>query len=199
MILPNYLNGYMKSIYKIIVFTTFLINSSFLLSQSKNLDAENKWFLGGDFGIQMSGIKNEDFVEYNYSQMIRLFGGKWINPKIGMQIGYQGRYFNTIEDNDKHFYNFYFLEGVLNFKNLVSNQKEYERFYDLMFHAGLGLFQNRYYGNSSIHYVLGVANNFSLSKKTKIKLDIGAIVGWDIYQGDDDILPNLSIGLNYFF
>lgn len=186
----------MKNIF---FFITLLFNSTFLLGQTNNLDTEKKWFLGLDLGVQMSGIKSEDFVKSNYSPMIRLVGGKWLNSKFGMQIGYQGRYFNTIADNDKHFYNFYFFEGVLNFKNLVSKQKVDNRFYDLVFHAGLGFFQNRYYRNSSIHYILGAANNFSLSKKTKIKLDVGAIVGWDIYQGDDDILPNLSLGFIYLF
>ena len=33
----------------------------------------------------------------------------------------------------------------------------------------------------------------------ELKIDIGAIIGWDIYQGDQDILPNSSIGLVYEF
>ena len=69
----------------------------------------------------MSGIKSEDFISSNYSPLIRLTGGKWLNDKIAIQVGYQGRYFNTIAENsDKRFYNFYFVEGILDVKNILT-------------------------------------------------------------------------------
>jgi hypothetical protein len=192
----------MINVGKLIIFSLFLItSSSFLFGQSnkENTNFEKNWFIGLDLGIQMSGIKSEDFITSNYSPLIRVVGGKWFNPNFGFQAGYQGKYFNAIADNDKHFYNFYFFEGVLDVKNILSFKRKENRLYELLFHAGVGLFQNRYYGNSSVHGVLGAANNFSLSKKIKLKFDIGAIVGWDIYQGDDDILPSLSMGVVYLF
>ena len=160
---------------------------------------EKEWFVSLDYGVQMSGIKSEDFIDSNYSPLIKITGGKWLNKSFALQIGYQGWYFNAIADNDKHFYNFYFTEVVFNAKNILFTSASKDRFYDLLFHAGLGYFQNNYYGNSTIHGILGVGNNFSISKKIQLKLDVGAIVGWDIYQGDDDILPSLSIGTIYMF
>ena len=62
-----------------------------------------------------------------------------------------------------------------------------------------GCFQNKYYDNFKINCVLDASNNFLLANKIKLKIDIGAIIGWDIYQGDQDILPNSSIGLVYEF
>ena len=57
----------------------------------------------------------------NYSPLIRLSIGKWLNRSIGIQVGYQGRYFNTIAENsDKRFYNFYFVEGILDVKNILT-------------------------------------------------------------------------------
>jgi len=190
----------MKNLKIYILFLAFFNYS--LAASSQDNDSVNykkKWFIGLDLGVQMSGIKSEDFINSNYSPLIRLTTGKWFNKSIGIQFGYQGRYFNAIADNDKHYYNFYFVEGTLDAKNILGLKRVNNRVYELVFHGGFGLFQNRYYGNSSIHGVLGASNNFKISKKLKLKFDIGAIVGWDIYQGDEDILPSLSLGLLHVF
>ena len=192
----------MKNINQLFSLLFFLFFcSSLLFGQSikDNLKSKDNFFIGLNSGIQMSGIKSVDFIKSNYSSLIRLTGGKWLNSNIGIQVGYQGRYFNTIADNEKHFYNFYFFEGILDLKNTFSLNRVNSSFYELLFRGGLGLFQNKYYRNFSTHFVLGISNNFFLNKNIKLKFDIGAIVGWDIYQGDKDILPNLSIGLNYLF
>lgn len=169
------------------------------LTYSQDNYKENTYLLSIDLGFQMSGIKSEDFVSSNYSPLYKLSTGKLLNKHIGIQIGYQGRYFNTIENSDKRFYNFYFAEGILNVKNILKMSYAKNRVYELIFHGGFGYFQNKYYNNSTIHGVLGASNNFLLADKIKLKIDIGAIIGWDIYQGNEDILPNSSIGLVYEF
>lgn len=89
----------------------------------------------------MSGIKSEDFISSNYSSLIKVIGGKWFNSNIGIQVGYQGRSFNAIADNDKHFYDFYFVEGVINAMSILSSKNKDNRFYELLFHAGIGFFK----------------------------------------------------------
>ena len=179
----------------------FILESFFSYSQKKvrNNQEKNNWFIELDAGIQISGIKGEDFISSNYSPLIRLIGGKWLNDKIAIQVGYQGRYFNTIENSDKRSYNFYFVEGILNVKNILKISNAKNRVYELIFHGGGGYFQNKYYDNSTIHGVFGASNNFLLANKIKLKIDIGAIIGWDIYQVDQDIVPISSIGLVYEF
>ena len=128
------------------------------MSLSQDLDSisfNKKWFASIDFGVQMSGIKSEDFVSSNYSNLYRLSTGKLLNKYIGIQIGYQGRYSNTIENSDKRSYNFYFVEGILNVKNILKISNAKNRVYELIFHGGFGYFQNKYYNNSTIHGVLG--------------------------------------------
>ena len=169
------------------------------LTYSQDNYKKNSWLVSIDFGVQMSGIKSEDFVSSNYSPVYRISSGKWLNKYIGVQIGYQGRYFNTIENSDKRFYNFYFVEGILDVKNILKISNSKNKVHELIFHGGFGYFQNQYYENSSIYYVLGVSNNFLLTNKINLKIDVGAIIGWDIYQGNQDILPNSSIGLIYEF
>ena len=51
----------------------------------------------------------------------------------------------------------------------------------------------------NIHGIIGASNNFLITKGLNFKFDISAIIGWDIYQGDEDILPSISIGLVYVF
>tara|TARA_Y100000768_G_C23921423_1_gene655132 strand:+ start:765 stop:1322 length:558 start_codon:yes stop_codon:yes gene_type:complete len=182
---------------KIKLLLGILLVSSFAYSQNDN--KKNSWFLSIDYGVQMSGIKSEDFISSNYSPVYRLSSGKWLNKYIGVQVGYQGRYFNTIENSDKRFYNFYYVEGILDIKNILKMSNSKNKVHELIFHGGFGYFQNQYYENSSIHSVLGASNNFFLTNKINLKIDISAILGWDIYQGNQDILPNSSIGLIYRF
>ena len=182
---------------KIKLLLGFLLVSSFAYSQNDN--KKNSWFLSIDYGVQMSGIKSEDFISSNYSPVYRLSSGKWLTKYIGVQFGYQGRYFNTIENSDKRFYNFYYVEGILDIKNILKMSNSKNMVHELIFHGGFGYFQNQYYENSSIHSVLGASNNFFLTNKINLKIDISAILGWDIYQGNQDILPNSSIGLIYRF
>ncbi len=182
---------------KIKLLLGILLVSTFAYSQNDN--KKNSWFLSIDYGVQMSGIKSEDFISSNYSPVYRLSSGKWLNKYIGVQVGYQGRYFNTIENSDKRFYNFYYVEGILDIKNILKMSNTKNKVHELIFHGGLGYFQNQYYENSSIHSVLGASNNFFLTNKINLKIDISAILGWDIYQGNQDILPNSSVGLIYRF
>lgn len=42
-------------------------------------------------------------------------------------------------------------------------------------------------------------NSFKVIKNHFLSLYVGAIIGWDIYQGDEDILPGISLGASYEF
>jgi hypothetical protein len=46
---------------------------------------------------------------------------------------------------------------------------------------------------------MGISNNLRISGSFQASLDVSAIVGWDIYQGNDDILPGISLGIAYLF
>jgi len=155
---------------------------------------ERKWFASLDLGAQMSGIKSEDFVSSNYSPVYRLSLGREISHIFSVQMGYQGRYFRTISDELKYTYDFFFFEGSINATNLFFDKNRLGK-YNLLFHAGPGIFYHHIYGRINIHGNLGMSNTYAVNNKFDLKLDLSAIFGWDIYQGDNDILPNLTIGL----
>lgn len=178
----------------LLIFTTNIIAQE-VKTQKKE---KHEWFLNINYGVQMSGIKNEDFVPSNYSPVYRISIKKNFSKTLGAQIGYQGRYFRAITDDLRWTYDFIFIEGVLNFTNLV-NKKNKETNYKLLFHAGPGYFYHHLYNRSDVHLNIGASNLYKIANNLELNLDLSAIAGWDIYQGDNDILPNLTLGLVYRF
>lgn len=182
--------------YKLICILICLSISEIAIAQSLSNQENNQkpWFIGLDYGVQMSGIKSEDFVAENYSPLIRANVGKWLSHKIGIQIGYQGNHFNTIADNERHYYNFYYTQAFVSLLDVFRPAKS-SKLINLNLEVGLGYFKNIFYDNSSIHGILGGTLSIGINKTLGLKFNCGSIIGWDIYQGDQDILPSLSIGL----
>ena len=180
----------------------FLLSSNLGYAQTDKLanttNSELKYFVSSSFGIQMSGIKSEDFISSNYSPLLNVTAGKWFTPSLALQIGYKGFYFNTISDNQKHHYSFLYGEAVINVNSFFKkyNPKQVWRLY---LHGGPGFFYNFFYSRPNICANIGVQNTFRLNSQLYANFDIAAIVGWDIYQGDKDILPGILVGLTYLF
>lgn len=143
-------------------------------------------FLNLSVGVQMSGIKNEDFVLNNYSPKIDVSAMKLITQVFGLQIGYQGYYFNTIANADKRRYTY--ISG-----SLVTRVVQRSKNFDVSLLTGSGLFMNDYYKRPSVCADIGVVSNFVIANQL-FNTKISAIMGWDIYQGNADILPSLTVG-----
>ena len=143
-------------------------------------------FLNFSAGAQMSGIKNEDFVLNNYSPKIDVSAMKLITQVFSLQLGYQGYYFNTIANADKRKYTY--ISG-----SLVTRVIHLSKNLDLSLLTGSGLFMNHYYKRLSVCADMGVVSNFVLANQ-HFNSKISAIFGWDIYQGNADILPSITLG-----
>jgi hypothetical protein len=65
--------------------------------------------------------------------------------------------------------------------------------------AGGGLFYNLFYDRPNVCGTIGLLNEFKVTKTVSFKLKLASIMGWDIYQNDEDILTNLSLGLSIAF
>lgn len=167
-------------------------------NKSNQNEAENSWFVSANYGYQMSGIKSEDFVSSNYTHLFNITFGKWFSSYLALQIGYKGFYFNYIRDDIKHHYNYYYGEAVINLNKAVQ-PKRINKSWSLLLHAGAGYFYNHVYDRANIYANIGVQNTYQLTDKFQATLDISSIIGWDIYQGDEDILPGISLGIIYLF
>ncbi len=159
-------------------------------------DVNLNWFLSINYGFQMSGIKSEDFVSSNYSPLFNVTVGKWVSPLLALQIGYKGFYFNYIEDDVKHHYNYFYGEALFNLNNAIYPNR-INKNWSLLIHSGAGYFYNHVYGRANLCANIGIQNNYQLTDYFIATLDISSIIGWDIYQGDEDILPGITVGIAY--
>ncbi len=146
----------------------------------------------------MSGIKDEDFIAKNYAPLLSLAAGKWFTPALALQLAYRGNYFNTIADNEKHHYNYLSGEAIFNLNSLLKPGTAPGNWH-ISLHTGAGYFYNHHYNQPNICAHLGLSANIPLTQKLSISLLFSSIMGWDIYQGDEDILPGLSLGISYTF
>lgn len=189
----------MKNFLSIFFFLLSITALSQNETNSDSLNDQKKWFVSAAYGVQMSGIKDEDFISKNTAPSVLLNAGLWFTPDIALQIGYKGSYFNTISDDDKHPYYFIFGEVLLNINELISGAKENKNKWSLIIHPGAGYFYSKYYDRPNVCGNIGIMNNMKIMNHLDIFVDVSFIVGWDIYQGDEDILPTAVLGLTYSF
>lgn len=195
----------MKYMYKNTCFLVAILLVLFLTNKSMAQPAGNSqkdcwgpWQVSVNFGTQMSGIKDEDFVAGNYAPLLNVSVGKWFSPSLAIQFGYKGWYFHLIIDDNKYKYGYYYGEAVLNVNSLVRNYND-THLWSLYLHGGSGFFYNYNYNRPNVCADGGVTNNFRISRSFLASLDVSAIIGWDIYQGDEDILPGVTVGFSYLF
>lgn len=187
-------------ILKCIILSALVLISFHTLSQNlnyNNQDYKNTWFFSMGYGAQMSGIKSEDFISSNITPAFNLNLGNWVTPEIAIQAGFQGFYFHTIADNSKHYYKFFYGEVLFNVNELLNGKFLSHAKWNIIFHPGAGYFYNDFYNQPNICANIGISNNFEVLHNLEIYIDISAIMGWDIYQGDDDILPSCILGISY--
>jgi hypothetical protein len=182
-----------------IKYLLFLIINIALFAQKDIVTPKKNWYASIAYGLQMSGIKSEDFISSNVAPLTSLAIGVWFTPEIALQLGYKGNYYHTISDNNKHYYGFVVGEVLLNINEIVNGKKIWEKNWKIVIHSGAGYFYNNYYNRPNVCGNFGIISSIKIIKKLNIFVDISAIVGWDLYQGDDDILPGCVLGVQYLF
>jgi len=185
-----------------ISFLNLLVITSFCFAQIENENMplrDKNLFISSSYGVQISGIKSEDFVQSNVTPAFTFSIGRWMSPKIALQIGYKGFYFHTIADNDRHYYNFIYGDVLFNINKIIDAKSIIKKKWNFIFHSGGGYFYNTYYNRPNICANLGLLYSFNFNNNFNIIIDVSAIAGWDIYQGNEDILPSCNIGITYSF
>lgn len=181
-----------------LIYLFLSVNTSLAQDSSSSDQLNSTYFVSLNYGTQMSGIKEEDFVSSNYSPLFNITAGKWFTSYLALQAGYKGFYFNYISDDVKHHYNYFYGEVVVNLNNAIQPDR-YNKNWNLLLHAGAGYFYNHFYGKPNICANVGIQNTYKIADKFHVILDVSAIMGWDIYQGDEDILPGVTVGVSYYF
>ena len=188
----------MRNILLMIMFAAAFPFTGFGANKPEQAQSGNRFFITASFGTQMSGIKDEDFIAKNYAPLISLAAGKWFTPALALQLAYRGNYFNTIADDEKHHYNYLSGEAIFNLNSLLKPGTAPGNWH-ISLHTGAGYFYNHHYNQPNICALLGLSANIPLTQKLSTSILFSSIMGWDIYQGDEDILPDLSLGISYTF
>lgn len=191
-----YLSLFLRRYTFLLILLPLVANAQIQQDHQVTKDPSRGWYLSGGLGVQMSGIKSEDFIGSNFSPLVNITLGKWFSPELAIQAGYRGPYFHTIADSIKHNYTFLYGEAVFHLNNILS-KKASPSPWTYYIHAGAGYFYNSHYSRPNICAIMGLQVRHRLSEKFSIATDISAIMGWDIYQGNEDILPGLSFVLFY--
>lgn len=171
--------------------------SNIQYGQSHAVSNDIVWFISTGYGAQISGIKSEDFISSNVSPVTSLNIGRWFSKEIALSIGYRGVYFRTIADKEKHYYNYFNGRVFLNLNEIFKIKQIFINKLDFRLIAGTGYFNNNYYQRPNICSEVGIHLNYSISEKISLYSETSAVIGWDIYQGDEDILPGILFGINY--
>lgn len=187
-----------KNIIICLAYLFLIVNTYFAQDSSSSAHLKPTYFISLNIGTQMSGIKDEDFISSNYSPLYNISVGKWFNHQFAIQVGYKGLFYYTIVDDIKHYYNFLYAEAVINFNNFVYPSRK-NKIWNILLHTGPGFFYNHTYQKPNICLNIGAQNSFQITNYLQINFDVSSIIGWDIYQGNDDILPGISFGLSYLF
>lgn len=167
-----------------------------LISLSSNIQSGNGYFIDLYGGTQVSGIRKVDYQAHNFAPYFQIGVGKWIVPYLALSINYDGPYFHLITHKDKHYYHYINGELMANFSNLLKIDSKHFNLYGVV---GSGLFINKFQSQNNICAVVGLVNEFKLNESWSIKLKSTTIMGWDIYQGDEDAVTNYSVGVSWKF
>ncbi len=181
------------------IISTFLLlftfTSDIMLAQSSggvNIDKKKTTFVDLYLGTQVSGIRKEDYVASNFAPFFQFSIGNWFTPYLALAVSYQGPYFNYIGDNVKH--NYLYIDGAAIFDVNRLIDKEYNGLWSISLVGGSGYFHNYVYGRPNICATAGIIAELKLKNNFSLKCKLSNIMGWDIYQGDEDILTSISIG-----
>lgn len=135
-------------------------------------------------GIQLSGMKPEDFTKENFTFYNNISLEKEIASNFGIQVGLMGYSFSTIADYKRQ--NYIFVNLGLCYK--IGSRFRIE--------AGSGILNNSTYNTATV--CLNYTLQFMIfdTKFIDFYISQGAIGGFRIYQTppiEKDILPNLGL------
>jgi hypothetical protein len=163
-------------------------------ADSIKINRYEKYYLDVYFGAQVSGIRKEDYIASNFSPYIQLSVGKWLTPYLALDLSYQGTYFNFIGDNFKHKY--FYMGGNTNLNINRFFTESSTSLWNINVFAGCGGLYNYFYKKTNFCMNAGLVNEIKIKNGMSLKFKVSAIMGWNIYQEDKDILPNIAVGFS---
>ena len=156
-----------------------------------------KMFFNLYLGVQVSGLRKEDYIASNFSPYIQVSAGIWLTPYLALALNNQGPYFNFISDSFKHKYVYVGGDVILNLNRFFTKSKT--GIWNINIFAGSGFLFNDFYKKTNFCINAGLINEINIKNDMSLKCKLSAIIGHSIYQEDTDILQNISLGLSKRF
>jgi len=167
----------------------------------------------GDKGNTPLQLPNGLLKDFRTNMGFSVALGKWFTPGLGLRTKFNGVWGRSVVSNDKSTNAFKYgtlQEQVLfNFSNLFCGYST-TRVWNLIPYAGAGVGRNMSRNNYAMGATLGVLNQWRISRKVAVNLDLS----WGIYEPDfdgaggylgvrglrsKDQIVSAEIGLTYHF
>lgn len=144
------------------------------------------WFVsvGGDYTAYYSnqekgwGLSNNPFESFRRSWGADIAFGKWFTPGLGLRIKGQGIWGRQVNDEISHpEYKQWnaTVQALFNLNNLFCGYKP--RVWNISIYGGFGWSHNCSHHGNNMLYVAGILNQFNLSKRVHINVDIYGQMG----------------------
>lgn len=150
----------------------------------------DNWFInaGGDYTIFYSSQEDHDLSKNPFKMMRRNYGfdlsvGKWATSNFGMRVKGQGAWMTAVdgaENKTRVGYTVQF-QPMLQLINLFGGYKP--RVYELSLYGGIGFGRNCSDNTYSMVTGAGLFNQFNVTKRFHINLDLYANVGEPDFDG----------------
>ena len=168
----------------------------------------SNWFIQGNVGATAFWGNQE--VNNNFSKSplkgfrlgLPTFSaaiGKWFTPGLGLRTKFfvaplkaSGRTVISEDKSTNESKSWMLSEQVLfNLSNMLLGYNE-DRVWDFIPYAGVGIARNMSYNRYAPTWGVGILNEFKLSNKFAINLDVNYFIGLNDWDGVDGLLPGAS-------
>ena len=174
---------------EIILLLIFVLICDFSSSQT----SKKFLFTSISVGTHMSGIKKQDFIHSNFSPLYSCILGVKLKNEIEIITTYRGYNFKYINDSANHNFHFLSFSAKTTLSKITSSSLSLHE--KINFSIGGGILKNNFADKYNLCLDIASFYKFLELEKFDISLILNSIVGWKIYQHNEDILNGISICL----
>lgn len=185
------------------------VKPSYLEDAISTNDWDSNWFISLKGGISSfcgKPIGCEDFTG-RLKPLMNLSAGKWITPKLGLRVAFQGFTFKDCGETmaDSHSSAFQNLHGDLffNVADYFHHGLSEQPKWDFAPYFGLGLIRNGHTGAKPFAFSYGIFSRYRLCNRLHLSIEIGNTTTFQHFDGKGvkdklgDHLLQGSIGLDF--
>lgn len=140
----------------------------------------NAWYSNEEHG---QGLAHSPFKKFRSSPAASIAIGKWFTPGLGLRTKLEGIWGKTVTNENSHFNRYWILDEhiLFNLSNMLCGYNP-NRVWNFIPFAGGGVGRTMTHNLYSMDLSAGILNEFRVSNKVAVNLEIG----WNRCEGDID-------------